>query len=227
MNTKHYLAAIFAAAILSIGFLSCDPKEDDPTTNPTTSTDVVKEIYGYYGKPAEQVIALLDAKGWMKITDSTSYGIIYTYLSIDSNKTYAIYSIDNTIKGSGYGEVEMPILINKLASNTNKFISLFEKWEESLSKISILNSVYQGTIIANDYQFEQDYESREMFLTDFQLKKPSLNSASSSFSNSQMRGYVSINLDYETDDSEVYVVFEDSLISENINKNNNNTWFRK
>ena len=46
MNLKHYLAAIFSAAILSISFLSCDPKEDDPTPNPTITNDVVKEVYG-------------------------------------------------------------------------------------------------------------------------------------------------------------------------------------
>ena len=62
MNLKHYLAAIFSAAILSISFLSCDPKDDDPTTNPTPSTDVVKEVYGFYGKPTEEVVAILDQK---------------------------------------------------------------------------------------------------------------------------------------------------------------------
>ena len=81
MNLKHYLAAIFVAAILSISFLACDPKEDDPTTNPTPSTDVVKEIYGYYGKPASQVLSILDAKGLTKVSDSTELGVVYTYIS--------------------------------------------------------------------------------------------------------------------------------------------------
>ena len=73
MNTKRFFAAIFAAAILSISFLACDPKEDDPTTNPTPSTDVVKEVYGYYGKTTDEVVAILDQKGWTKSIDSVSF----------------------------------------------------------------------------------------------------------------------------------------------------------
>ena len=67
MNLKHYLAAIFAAAILSFSFLACDPKEDDPTPNPTPSNDVVKEVYGFYGKSEYQVLPLLMQKAGEKV----------------------------------------------------------------------------------------------------------------------------------------------------------------
>ena len=86
MNPKRYFAAIFSAAILSISFLACDPKEDDPTTNPTPSTDIVKEIHGYYGKPAAQVIPIMDAKGWTKSMETSGELTGYSYLSSDSTK---------------------------------------------------------------------------------------------------------------------------------------------
>ena len=228
MNTKRFFAAIFAAAILSISFLSCDPKEDDPTTNPPTSTDVVKEVYGFFGKSEAQVLPILDAKGWAKVSDSSELGVIYTYLSADSLKMYAVYSIDNTIKGSYYGEFESPMLyIDKLASNTNKFLLLFEKWEQSLSTISLLNAIYQGNIYADEYEFFQDYEDRSIFLNDYQAKKNTINAVSSEYFNSQVRAEVYSYLDYETEYTNVFVVFEDSSIMEEKSKITKNSWFRK
>lgn len=228
MNLKHYLAAIFSAAILSISFLACDPKEDDPTTNPPTSNDVVKEVYGFYGKSESQVLPLLDAKGWAKVSDSSELGVVYTYISADSLKIYAVYSIDNIIKGSYYGEFESPMLyIDKLASNTNKFLLLFEKWEQSLSTISLLNTVYQGNIYADEYEFFQDYEDRSIFLNDYQAKKTTINAVSSAYFNSQIRAEVYSYLDYETEYTNVFVVFEDSSIMEEKSKTTKNSWFRK
>ena len=228
MNTKRFFAAIFAAAILSISFLACDPKEDDPTPNPTPSTDVVKEIYGYYGKPASQVLSILDAKGLTKVSDSTELGVVYTYIRADSLKVYAVYSIDNIIKGSYYGEFESPMLyIDKLASNTNKFLLLFEKWEQSLSTISLLNTVYQGNIYADEYEFFQDYEDRSIFLNDYQAKKTTINAVSSAYFNSQIRAEVYSYLDYETEYTNVFVVFEDSSIMEEKSKTTRNSWFRR
>ncbi|MDD2529643.1 MAG: hypothetical protein PHN41_00250, partial [Bacteroidales bacterium] len=86
MNTKRYITAIFAAIILSISFLACDPKEDDPTTNPTPTTDVVKEIHGFYGKPYTQVTAELDKKGWTKRVDTLGDLTVYVYYNSDSTK---------------------------------------------------------------------------------------------------------------------------------------------
>ena len=228
MNTKRFFAAIFAAAILSISFLACDPKEDDPTPNPTPSTDVVKEIYGYYGKPASQVLSILDAKGLTKVSDSTELGVVYTYISADSLKVYAVYSIDNIIKGSYYGEFESPMLyIDKLASNTNKFLLLFEKWEQSLSTISLLNAIYRGNIYADEYEFFQDYEDRSIFLNDYQAKKNTINAVISEYFNSQIRAEVYSYLDYETEYTNVFVVFEDSSIMEEKSKTTRNSWFRR
>lgn len=62
MNLKRFFSAIFAAAILSISFLACDPKDDDPTTNPTPSTDVVKEVYGYTMENLLMKYVILDQK---------------------------------------------------------------------------------------------------------------------------------------------------------------------
>ena len=228
MNTKRFFAAIFAAAILSISFLACDPKEDDPTTNPPTSTDVVKEVYGYYGKTTDEVVAILDQKGLTKSVISNIQGVVYTYLSADSLKLYAVYSIDNIIKGSYYGEFESPMLyIDKLASNTNKFLLLFEKWEQSLSTISLLNAIYRGNIYADEYEFFQDYEDRSIFLNDYQAKKTTINAVSSAYFNSQIRAEVYSYLDYETEYTNVFVVFEDSSIMEEKSKITKNSWFRR
>ena len=228
MNTKRFFAAIFAAAILSISFLACDPKEDDPTTNPTPSTDVVKEVYGFFGKSEAQVLPLLDAKGWTKVSDSAELGVVYNYISADSLKVYAVYSIDNTIKGAAYSESESPITsYGKNASNTNKFISLFETMEQSLSTISLLNAIYQGNIYADEYEFFHDYEDRSIFLNDYQAKKNTINAVSSAYFNSQIRAEVYSYLDYVTENSNVFVLFEDEILCSEKSKTTKNSWFRR
>lgn len=228
MNTKHFLAAILVTVILSIGFLSCEDKEDDTNTNPTTSTDVIKEIYGYYGKTASQVIPLLDAKNWTKETETTDIGVIYTYLSADSLKSFAVYSINDTIKGAAYSELENPENgINKLATNVDKFLLLFEKYEQSLSKCTILNSNYQGYIYVDDYGFTEEYTDRAAFLADYQTKKTTIKYAHSAYENTKTTAIVSVHLDHESDGSQVSAIFKDKSIVTNKSKTNNNSWFRK
>ena len=228
MNTKRFFAAIFAAAILSISFLACDPKEDDPTTNPPTSTDVVKEVYGYYGKTTDEVVAILDQKGLTKSVISNIQGVVYTYLSADSLKLYAVFSINDTIKGSAYGEQESTSSFSdKLASNTNKFISLFETMEQSLSTISLLNIAYIGKIIADSGTFNQEYYDRAEFLSDFQAKKSTLYFARSVFYGEEMSGNTHLYLNDEDIESAVFVVFEDNLVIEKLGKTTKNSWFRR
>ncbi|MBP1645577.1 MAG: hypothetical protein H6Q16_1152 [Bacteroidetes bacterium] len=228
MDRKHYLVAILTAAILSISFLSCDPKDDDPTTNPTPSTDVVKEVYGFFGKPEAQVLSILDAKGWTKVSDSAELGLVYSYISADSLKVYAVYSIDNTIKGAAYSESESPITsYGKNASNTNKFISLFEIMEQSLSTISLLNINYIGKIIADNGTFNQEYYDRAEFLSDFQAKKSTLYLARSSFYGEEMSANTHLYLNDEDNESEVFVVFEDNLVIEKLGKTTKDSWFKR
>ena len=228
MNTKRFFAAIFAAAILSISFLACDPKEDDPTTNPTPSTDVVKEVYGFFGKSTDEVVAILDQKGLTKSVISNIQGVVYTYLSADSLKLYAVFSINDTIKGSAYGEQESTSsFFDKLASNTNRFLSLFEKWENSLSIVDIFNATYRGSLYADDYAFMEDYDDRALFLQNFQIKKSTLNAASSHYYGDNIKGYVEVFLDYDDNESDVSVVFEDNSIMEEKGKTTKNSWFRK
>ena len=139
MNPKHYLAAIFAAAILSFSFLSCDPKDDEPTPNPTPSTDIVKEIHGYYGKPAAQVIPIMDAKGWTKSAETLGDLTGYDYYNSDSTKVYGIVTKNNIVKETHYMEVESTDFYkSKIAENADKFLSLFEKWEISLNNLDFL-----------------------------------------------------------------------------------------
>lgn len=228
MNTKRFFVAIFATVILSISFFACESKEDDSTPNPPTETDVVKEIYGYYGKSEAQVLPILDAKGWMKIVDSSELGVIYSYFSADSLNSYAVYSIDNIIKGVAYSVVKHPeYVFEKFATNNGKFYSLFENWEQSLSTISILNSVYQAEIYADEFEFYQDYEDRAIFLNDYQAKKSTLDMTSSSYTNSQMQGIIDFSIDYQMDNYQVYVMFQDDLLVEDMRKTTKNAWFRK
>ena len=210
MNTKRFFAAIFAAAILSISFLSCDPKEDDPTTNPPTSTDVVKEIYGYYGKPAAQVIPIMDAKGWTKSMETSGNLAVYSYFNSDSTKVYGIITKNNIVNETHYMEVESKDFYkSKIAENADKFLSLFEKWEISLNSIMPSESQYWSYIHSYSLQFYQEYQSRDAFLSDFQAKKSTLTFAASAFTYGQFFGETFIHVDYNTKQSVVTVFFTD------------------
>ena len=210
MNTKRFFAAIFAAAILSISFLACDPKEDDPTPNPPTTTDVVKEIYGYYGKPAAQVIPIMDAKGWTKSVETSGDLAGYSYFNSDSTKVYGIITKNNIVNETHYMEVESTDFYkSKIAENADKFLSLFEKWEISLNSIMPSESQYWGFINAYSLQFYQEYQSRDAFLSDFQAKKSTLTFAGSAFTYGQFFGETFIHVDYNTKQSVVTVFFTD------------------
>ena len=210
MNTKRFFAAIFAAAILSISFLACDPKEDDPTTNPTASTDVVKEIYGYYGKTSAQVIPIMDAKGWTKSVETSGDLAGYSYFNSDSTKVYGIITKNNIVNETHYMEVESKDFYkSKIAENADKFLSLFEKWEISLNSIMPSESQYWGFINAYSLQFYQEYQSRDAFLSDFQAKKSTLTFAASAFTYGQFFGETFIHVDYNTKQSVVTVFFTD------------------
>ena len=210
MNTKHYLTAIFAATILSISFLACDPKEDDPTTNPTTSNDVVKEIYVYYGKPAAQVIPIMDAKGWTKSMETSGNLAVYSYFNSDSTKVYGIITKNNIVNETHYMEVESTDFYkSKIAENADKFLSLFEKWEISLNSIMPSESQYWSYIHSYSLQFYQEYQSRDAFLSDFQAKKSTLTFAASAFTYGQFFGETFIHVDYNTKQSVVTVFFTD------------------
>ena len=210
MNLKRYFAAIFAAAILSISFLACDPKEDDPTTNPTASTDVVKEIYGYYGKTSAQVIPIMDAKGWTKSVETSGDLAGYSYFNSDSTKVYGIITKNNIVNETHYMEVESKDFYkSKIAENADKFLSLFEKWEISLNSIMPSESQYWSYIHSYSLQFYQEYQSRDAFLSDFQAKKSTLTFAASAFTYGEFFGETFIHVDYNTKQSVVSVFFTD------------------
>ena len=210
MNTKHLLAVIFAAVILSIGFLSCEDKEDDTNTNPTTSTDVVKEIYGYYGKSAAQVLPIFDAKGWTK-SMKTSGGLTgYSYFNNDSTKVYGIIIFKDKVKEINYMEVEgSEFYGSKLAENADKFLSLFEKWELSFNSITPSQSQYWGAIHADSIQFYQEYQSRDAFISDFHAKKSTISFAGTAFTYGEFFGETYIHVDYQSKESVVSVFFTD------------------
>ena len=210
MNTKHLLAVIFAAVILSIGFLSCEDKEDDTNTNPTTSTDVVKEIYGYYGKSAAHVLPIFDAKGWTKSMETSGELTGYSYFNNDSTKVYGIIIFNDKVKEINYMEVESSELyVSKLAENADKFLSLFEKWELSFNSITPSQSQYWGAIHADSLQFYQEYQSRDAFISDFHAKKSTLSFAGTAFTYGEFFGETYIHVDYQSKESVVSVFFTD------------------
>jgi hypothetical protein len=210
MNTKRYITAIFAAIILSISFLACDPKEDDPTTNPTPTTDVVKEIHGFYGKSAAEVIPIMDAKGWAKSVETSGDLAGYDYYNSDSTKVYGIVTKNNIVKETHYMEVESTDFYkSKLAENADKFLSLFEKWEISLNSLMPSESQYWGAIHTDSLQFIQEYQSRDVFLSDFQAKKSILTFAGSAFTYGEFFGETFIHVDYQSKQSVVSVFFTD------------------
>ncbi len=208
MNTKHYLAAIFAAVILSISFLACDPKEDDPSINPITSTDIVKEVYGFYGKPYTQVTAELDKKGWAKSVETLGELTVYVYYNSDSTKKYLINLFSDTVKYIEYVEFESPEFSqNKLASSANKFHALFEKWELSINKIFPSEAQYMGIILADNFEYYQQHLVREEFLADYQYKKSTLNIGNCEFIYEGMVGGLRNTIDYEGKTSEIVFGF--------------------
>ncbi|MDD4528393.1 MAG: hypothetical protein PHX48_00775 [Bacteroidales bacterium] len=219
MNSKHYLAAIFAFAILSIAFLSCNPDDEEPPTTPAT-IDVVKEVYGFYGKHEAEVLTALDKKGFTKSLVEIENGIIHSYTSLDSCKTYSVVSEDSVIVSSFYKENNRSGNIkNNLLKTENQFLSNFEKWEESLSKIITTYPTYLGYIYIKEGNTGDFYHERDVFLTEYQAKKSVLNQASSSFYGSEINGSVAVGIDFESLGSYVTVSFNSNNIYDKNCKN--------
>ena len=210
MKRTFNLLAILSLLAVSFSFLSCEDKEDDTNTNPTTSTDVVKEIYGYYGKSAAQVIPLLDAKGWTKSMETSGELTGYSYLNSDSTKSYGIVFFNDKVKEINYMEVESSeFYVSKLAENADKFLSLFEKWELSFNSITPSQSQYWGAIHADSLQFNQEYQSRDAFISNFHAKKSTLSFAGTAFTYGEFYGETYLHVDYQSKQSLISVFFTD------------------
>lgn len=206
MNTKHLLAAIFTVVVLSISFLSCEDKEDD-TNNPAT-TDVVKEIYGFYGKPVAQVVSVLDNKGWTKNSYPLGQYTDISYFNSDTTKKYIIEISNNIVIRSTYIETESKDAFSiKLQENANYFLSQFEKWGVSLKALFPSTAYFQGSIMADNLQITQGYTDYEKFLTDFQAKKATLNLAQHMITSEQITGFMTVKINYTEKKSNVYVEF--------------------
>jgi hypothetical protein len=222
MNLKHYLTAIFAAAILSFSFLSCDPKEDDPTTNPPTTTDVVKEIHGFYGKTAAQVIPIMDAKGWTRREHTFESGANYQYINSDSTKTYYIEAWNDTVTFSEYYELETGDTNQEISTeNIHRFIQTFENWENIMSQIPHPNTIYSGFIVEDSSEYVQRYDLRNEFLQDFQVKKPTLVYAVSSYVAANTVSQTGVAIEKEYHSYYVFVAFGDKIYDY---KNKENTF---
>ena len=212
MNPKHYLAAIFSAAILSISFLACDPKEDDPTPNPTPSTDIVKEIHGYYGKPAAHVLSVLDAKGWTRREHTFESGANYQYINSDSTKTYFIETWNDTVIFSEYNEFEKGDVNQEISTvNIHRFIQTFENWENIMSQIPHPNTIYSGFIVEDSSESAQRYDLRNEFLQDFQNKKSTLKYAASNYMSDSRVSQTGVFIEKEYQWYTVFVVYGDKI----------------
>ena len=210
MKRKFNLLAILLLLAVSFGFLSCKDKEDDTNTNPTTSTDVIKEIYSYYGKTAAQVLPILDAKGWTKSMETSEELTRYSYFNSDSTKKYLINLFNDTVKYIEYVEFESSGFYgSKIEKNTDKFLSLYEKMELSFNSITPSQSKYWGAILADSLQFNQKYQSRDAFISDFHAKKSTLSYASTAFIYGKFYGETNIRVDYQSQHSLISVFFTD------------------
>jgi len=176
MNTKRHLAVILAVVILSIGFLSCEDKEDDTNTNPTTTFDVVKEVHSFIGKPYTEVISVLDKKGLVKSVKNYTNGGEYSYFNADSTKLYRVIFINDTITISSYQISDSSLDLNiKLSSNVNKYLLTFEKWKLSLDNLFDSESKFQSILVAGDPMVYDEYVERDLFLSAYNLEKPYIN----------------------------------------------------
>lgn len=212
MNLKHYLAAIFSAAILSFSFLSCDPKDDEPTPNPTPSTDVVKEIHGFYGKPAVEVLSILDAKGWIRREHTFESGANYQYINSDSTKTYYIEACDDTVIFSEYNEFEKGDVNQEISTvNIHRLIQTFENWENTMSQIPHPNTFYKGLIVADSAEFVQIYALRNEFLQVFQNKKSTLRYAASNYMSDSRVSQTGVFIEKEYQWYTVFVAYGDKI----------------
>ena len=212
MNLKRFFAAIFSATILLISFFACDPKEDDPTPNPTPSTDVVKEIHGFYGKPAAHVLSVLDAKGWTRREHTFESGANYQYINSDSTKTYYIEAWDDTVIFSEYNEFEKGDVNQEISTvNIHRLIQTFENWENTMSQIPHPNTFYKGLIVADSAEFVQIYALRNDFLQTFQVKKPTLVYSVSSYVAANTVSQTGVSIETEYHSYYVFVAFGERI----------------
>ena len=210
MNTKRYFVAIFAFAILSIAFLSCNPDDEEPPTNPDITFDVVREIRFFYKKPTNLVLSILDNKGWNKASDTDGLIVYDRYYNSDSTKTYLINSIDNIVIQAYYKELEnYDYSFAKLPEHLKIYPKTYKKWEENLSKYFSSNATYNGFVRADSVNFYQQYTNRELYLSDFQTYESTLRESYSFFTYDDFKGSVSIKLDYITHKSVISVLFTD------------------
>jgi hypothetical protein len=213
MRKRSFFAALLALLVVSIVFLSCDPKEDDNTTKPTPTTNIVKEVHDFYGMPTAKAKSILDKKGLTKkVNDYGTSAEIY-YYSPDTTKLYYLFSVGDTIRISTYSENESAVSFGfKLAENFSSFLQTFEKWEPLMNNIKPSDAIYQGYIRAEGWAFQQNYSDRTAFLADYNTKKPTLSEAYSGFGNEKMYGNVEIYLDYNAKNSSVKIIFSDNGI---------------
>ena len=208
MNTKRFFAAILAAVILSISFLACDPKDDDPTTNPTPSTDVVKEVYGFYGKPYTQVTAELDKKGWTKDTYPFGQYTEIAYFNSDTTKKYMIQISNDTVIRSTYLEAESSKYnYSKLQENANYYLSLFEEWDPSFKNLFPLTALFKGQIMADNFDTWNNYTDYAGFFADYQAKKTTLDLAYQQRISEKISGNLTVSINYTEKKSYTSVEF--------------------
>lgn len=172
MNTKRYLAAILTAVILSISFLACEEKEDDPTTNPTPTFDLVKEVHGFMGKTYSEVSAVLDTKGLIKSVKNHSNGNEYTYTNSDSTKIYWLTTFHDTVFYSAYQMSDRASdIILKSSNNLNKYLLTFDKWRLSFDKIFDSAPHFYGILGAGDSTVYDEYLDKDLFLSTYNSNK--------------------------------------------------------
>jgi hypothetical protein len=208
MRKRSFFAALLALLVVSMVFLSCDPKEDDNTTNPTSTTNIVKEVYGFYNMPTAKAKSILEKKGWIKKVIPYGAGAEILYYSPDTTKSYYLISKGDTITYSSYGEKESSFIRQtKLAENFGRFLQTFEKWEPLIYNIKPSDATYEGYIYANEGEYEQNCSDRAAFLAEYNTKKTTLIKAISGFRNEKIYGKVTISLDYYANNTLVYIEF--------------------
>ncbi len=207
MNTKHYLAAIFAAAILSISFISCEEKEDEPTTTPTTEKDIVAIVHSFLGKNIYEIDFNIIGEDFTGCGTYDEYSFI-TFYNSDTTKEYNIRAFNDTVILSSYKEAEnSKVIFPKLQVNANKFISKFVKWETSLNKLFPSNAEFHGYLSADNNNFYEYYNNHAQFKEDYITKLSTLNDVYSKFNYNGIYGKVGVNIDYIEDFTSAYISF--------------------
>ncbi|MDD2530360.1 MAG: hypothetical protein PHN41_03950 [Bacteroidales bacterium] len=208
MNTKRFFAAIFVAAVLSISFFACDPKEDDVVPKPTVTNNIATQLYGFIGKNYTVAEAVLDSLGWTKTIYPFGSLIQIQYFNVDTTKLYTIYFLEDTITSSYYIEQESAEISQfKLAEKFGRFLQNFEKWEPFLYNLRPSGASFIGLIQADEGEFFNAYTDRSAFWDEYRVKKPTLVNATAGFTNEKMVATVQVFLDYFEKSSYVEISF--------------------